>query len=54
MDSYGVQSAKDGDYSHVRKGQLQHPLGAGLSPAEQFYLLVTKKNQLRILTTLGP
>jgi transposase-like protein len=24
----------------LRKGQLQHPCGDGLSPAEQFYLLV--------------
>jgi transposase-like protein len=24
----------------IRKGQLHHPQGDGLSPAEQFYLLV--------------
>ena len=24
----------------IRKGQYQHPQGDGLSPAEQFYLLV--------------
>ncbi|HFQ7190549.1 TPA: IS6 family transposase, partial [Klebsiella variicola] len=24
----------------IRKGQYQHPAGDGMSPAEQFYLLV--------------
>ena len=28
----------------IRKGQYQHPAGACLSPAEQFYLLAAVKN----------
>jgi hypothetical protein len=39
----------------LRKGQLQHPHGNSLSPAEQFYLLVAKKNsQIRMLATRRP
>jgi hypothetical protein len=29
----------------IRKGQLHHPAGDGLSPAEQFYLLASMKNR---------
>lgn len=29
----------------IRKGQLHHPAGDGLSPAEQFYLLAAIKNR---------